>query len=178
MPSVEIPVPTLIGGVSRAAQSQRPLGTVEAADNVVISLSRGVEKRAGSNLVGTASLAVTNPTNSKHIGWIDRDEDERFVFLIDPTVTTIVVNENLTTGPVTGNRITQLNTGAELFITASDTATETLYGIVNGTFSTNPADTLTSNSTMVPAILTVSTVTQGVQAPSLYLLYRRTLLYS
>lgn len=89
MSMLPIRIPTLVGGVSRAAQSQRPPHVVEVADNVTLSLSRGAEKRAGTEFIlaagGTGgSLNVTDPTNTKHVAWIDRDSSERFLVLIDP----------------------------------------------------------------------------------------------
>lgn len=168
MPPTPIRIPTLIGGVSRLAQSQRLIDEVEVADNVSIDLPDGISKRAASLLVGTTNLVADTPTQTKHIGWIDRDETERFVFMIDPvgSITTIVCTTDITTAPRPGDRITQLNSGAVGIVVNTDLTTETLRVITVGAtvFTTNGADTLTDDGgNMAPTILTVSTVVSGTK---------------
>lgn len=85
---VPIKIPTLVGGVSRAAQSQRPPHVVEESDNTVLSVQEGTQNRAGTEFIlgsqANGSLNVTSPTNAKHVGWIDRNAGEQFVYLVDP----------------------------------------------------------------------------------------------
>jgi hypothetical protein len=91
MPSVPIHIPALIGGVSRLPVSHRSPLSVASADNVTMRTLHGLEKRPGTRLILAADnidaggwLNVTGPTNPKFVHWIDRDNDEKFVVLIDP----------------------------------------------------------------------------------------------
>lgn len=84
-----IRIPSFAGGVSRVAQSLRPANMLQEADNVILSLTRGVEKRAGSEFLAgenpDGSLDVTEPTQAKHFHWIDRKEgNQQFLVMIDP----------------------------------------------------------------------------------------------
>lgn len=90
MPSVTWEVPSLTGGVSRQPATQRFRNQVEHADNVCLNITRGAEKRAGTEFInaGTAdgSLNATAPTGTKFLEhWIDRDSSNRYVVLIDDT---------------------------------------------------------------------------------------------
>lgn len=91
MPVVPIRIPSLMGGVSRVSMSQRSAIELEAMDNCDIDLSRGTDKRAGTEHIEgdgtTGSLNIVDPTNDRHYFWINRDVGERFVGMIDPNAT-------------------------------------------------------------------------------------------
>ena len=81
--------PNLTEGISTGAPDKRPPGSVTSAVNTQMRKHRGLEKRDGTSLILAADtvggeLNVTNPTNPKYVHWIDRDDDERFIMLIDP----------------------------------------------------------------------------------------------
>jgi hypothetical protein len=63
----------------------------ETCDNLVVNRFRGAEKRAGTEHIAgegsTEELNVTSPTNNKHVYWYERDDNEQFVFIIDPDAT-------------------------------------------------------------------------------------------
>lgn len=165
---IPIRVPTLIGGVSRLAQSQRRPDEVEVADNVSLDFPDGISKRAASLLVGTSDLGANTPTQDKHIGWIDRDEDERFFFMIDPVgaITTIVCSTDITTAPRPGDRVRQAVTLAEGIVVHTDLTTETLYVIHDqATAAFNNTNTISDigSGIMVPDPVTPSTVTAGTK---------------
>jgi hypothetical protein len=88
MPAVRLPLTSLTDGVSTQPMPLRTPGSVKVAENTMMRRIRGCEKRPGSELVQapTASynLDATNPTQAKAYHWIDRDEDEKFLVLIDP----------------------------------------------------------------------------------------------
>jgi hypothetical protein len=93
MPIVPLSIPNLLGGVSREAESIRDVNRVQGMDNVELSENRGAEKRPGSEFIESADgssvngeLVVEEPTNTKHIFWLDRASGEQFVMIIDPTV--------------------------------------------------------------------------------------------
>lgn len=105
MPVVPIRIPSFMGGVSRVSQSQRSAIEMEDMDNCDIDLSRGADKRAGTEHIdgdGTAGeIGVVGPTNDMHIFWINRDTDERFVGMIDPAAASdlnVIQIWNITTG--------------------------------------------------------------------------------
>lgn len=88
MASVKIPLPHLTEGVSTRPSPQRPVGSLKAATNTMMRRMRGLENRGGTTLVKTDQanyrLNVTNPTNAKFYHWIDRDDDEKFLVVLDP----------------------------------------------------------------------------------------------
>ena len=165
---IPLPIPTLIGGVSRLAQSQRRQDELEVGDNIFIDLPDGVSKRAASILVKTTALTADTPTQEKHIGWIDRDEDERFFFIVDPvgSITTLVM-DSLTIAPRPGDRLTQATTGAEVIVVQSNLTTNTIYAIWDQS-TTTPNDTVANtwtdgDSLMAPDPAIPSTVALGTK---------------
>ena len=82
MASQKISYAALTKGVSTLAPHEREFGTVSEANNTMMRSSRGLEKRAGTELI--AEISSANPTNNKYVHWIDRDDDEKFCLLIDP----------------------------------------------------------------------------------------------
>lgn len=88
MPSVKIPLSHLTEGVSTRPSPQRAVGSLALAQNTMMRKVRGLETRVGTSLVKTDqadySLNVTNPTQSKFFHWIDRDDDEKFLVVLDP----------------------------------------------------------------------------------------------
>lgn len=88
MPPITLPLTSLVGGVSTRPQSDRPVGTVAEALNTMMRANRGSEKRPGSVLIKAPTtnfnLDITNPTQPKFFHWIDRDEDEKFLIVVDP----------------------------------------------------------------------------------------------
>lgn len=91
MTVIPIRIPSLMGGVSRVSMSQRSAIELEAMDNCDIDISRGVDKRAGTEHIDAAgtlgALDLVDPTNEMHFAWVNRDTDERFVICIDPGAT-------------------------------------------------------------------------------------------
>ena len=76
---IPLPITTLVGGVSRLAQSQRRADELEVADNVFIDLPDGISKRAASILVKTTALTDDTPTQGKQVGWMYSEEEEGVV---------------------------------------------------------------------------------------------------
>jgi hypothetical protein len=72
-----IVIPDLNGGVSRQPDGQRFPNQVEEADNVSLLLSRGIEKRPGSEVVAT----FTNLTDGVVVHWIERSATEKYMVL-------------------------------------------------------------------------------------------------
>lgn len=91
MAGINLPLTNLVDGVSTRPMPERSAGSVASATNVLMRRVRGCEKRPGSFLLKAPasdySLAVTNPTQPKHYHWINRDEDERFLMIVDPANT-------------------------------------------------------------------------------------------
>ena len=79
-----IVIPDLNGGVSRQPDGQRFPNQVEDADNVSLLLSRGLEKRPGSEVVATFS----NLANGVVVHWIERSATEKYVVLFHQDATT------------------------------------------------------------------------------------------
>jgi len=77
-----IRIPHFLGGISRQPMSQRLPSMVEDAVNVTLDPIRGLGKRPGTMPV--AALDVLEPTQDKMFHWIDRDEDEQFLMIVDP----------------------------------------------------------------------------------------------
>ena len=101
MPTQRIIWPNLTEGISTQAPAKRKPGSVATAVNTQMREQRGLEKRDGTKLVlagdtAGGDLNVTNPTNQKFVHWIDRDDDERFVMLIDPAATGVARAEVFT----------------------------------------------------------------------------------
>lgn len=101
MPSQRIIWPNLTEGISTQAPAKRAPGSVASATNTQMREQRGLEKRDGTKLILAddttgGELDVTNPTNEKFVHWIDRDDDERFVMLIDPANTGVARAEVFT----------------------------------------------------------------------------------
>lgn len=72
-----IVIPDLNGGVSRQPDGQRFPNQVEEADNVVMHLSRGIEKRPGSTIVND----FNNLTGGIGVHWIERSATEQYFVL-------------------------------------------------------------------------------------------------
>ena len=92
MPSVTWNIPSLTGGVSRQPSTQRFRSQVQEADNVLLEISRGAEKRPGTEFikVGTTSNGQINAASGTSLKyaehWIDRDSSNRYLVLIDDTL--------------------------------------------------------------------------------------------
>lgn len=70
-----IVIPDLNGGVSRQPDGQRFPNQVEEADNALLNLSKGLEKRPGSELVAD----IPNINGEVLLHWIERSPTERFI---------------------------------------------------------------------------------------------------
>lgn len=70
-----IVIPDLNGGVSRQPDGQRFPNQVEEADNVLLNISHGLEKRPGSEIVAD----IPNLSGSVMIHWIERSPTERYI---------------------------------------------------------------------------------------------------
>ena len=165
---IPLPITTLVGGVSRLAQSQRRADELEVADNVFIDLPDGISKRAASILVKTTALTADTPTQDKHIGWIDRDADERFFFILDPvgSITILVFNETLTVAPRVGDRLDQADTGAEGIVVQTDLANDTIYVIWDQSttaFDVSASLITDNDGILAPTPITTSAVTLGTK---------------
>lgn len=87
MAVVPIRLPSFMGGVSRVSQPQRSPIELEAMDNCDIDLSRGIDKRAGTEHIDgeqSGDLGIVGPTNDMHFFWIKRSATEQFVGMIQP----------------------------------------------------------------------------------------------
>jgi hypothetical protein len=82
MPSQRLRFPSLTSGVNTKAPHERLPGTVAVADNTMMRVERGLEKRSGTEFL--SELLATAKTADKYVHWIDRDDDEKFVVLVDP----------------------------------------------------------------------------------------------
>lgn len=107
-----IPVPDLTGGVSRQPDTQRFPNQVEEATNVSLHMSKGLEKRPGTEFV--AELA--NLSGDCYVHWIDRSTTQRY----------IVVFRNDGTNPLkifktdgTACTVTYTDAGAKTYITTA-----------------------------------------------------------
>lgn len=81
-----IVIPDLNGGVSRQPDGQRFPNQVEEADNVVMHLSRGIEKRPGSTIV--SDFADITGTVALH--WIERSASEKYIVIFNNDASTPV----------------------------------------------------------------------------------------
>jgi hypothetical protein len=79
-----IVIPDLNGGVSRQPDGQRFPNQVEEADNVSLHLSRGLEKRAGSEVVAS----IQNITGDLMVHWIDRSAAEKYCVIFHNNAST------------------------------------------------------------------------------------------
>ena len=70
-----IVIPELTGGVSRQPDGQRFPNQVESADNVNLHLARGLEKRAGSQVVHERA----NLNSDLGVHWINRSSTQRYL---------------------------------------------------------------------------------------------------
>ena len=105
MPIQNIRIPSFMGGVSTVSQSQRSPVEVDAMDNCDVDLSRGVDKRAGTEHVegdgSLGSLNVEGAGDEMHVFWINRDTAERFVGFVYPDAASadnLIQVWNITTG--------------------------------------------------------------------------------
>jgi hypothetical protein len=81
-----IVIPDLTGGVSRQPDGQRFPNQVEEADNAVMHLSRGLEKRPGSTVVND----FTNLSDGIGVHWIERSASERYIVMFHNNASTPV----------------------------------------------------------------------------------------
>lgn len=93
-----ISIPTLSGGVGRQAPSKRSVNEAENLDNVLCTLERSVEKRAGTNYIqrfddvdlntlsagmGDLGLIDDGPDSDHFFAWFQISEDQRYLIVID-----------------------------------------------------------------------------------------------
>jgi hypothetical protein len=87
MAGIKIPLPALTEGMSTRPMPDRSPGSVKLALNTTMRRIRGLEKRAGTTMVGSdlpsGALNVTTPAAGKSVHWINRDSDEQFLVLVD-----------------------------------------------------------------------------------------------
>lgn len=81
-----IVIPDLNGGVSRQPDGQRFPNQVEEADNVLMHLSRGLEKRPGSTIVAD----FANISGDLGVHWIERSATEKYIVLFHNNASTPV----------------------------------------------------------------------------------------
>jgi hypothetical protein len=79
-----IAIPDLNGGVSRQPDGQRFPNQVEEADNVSLHLTRGLEKRAGSETIAS----ISNLTGNVMVHWIDRSASQKYCVIFHNDATT------------------------------------------------------------------------------------------
>lgn len=84
-----IPAAPLTGGVSRQPQPNRDPTQTQTADNAMLLIHRGLEKRFGTEYVqgpdvstGLLNYGGTASANA-HYFWIDRSSTERFLVIVD-----------------------------------------------------------------------------------------------
>ena len=88
-----IPVPNMLGGVTRLPPALRGPNQLQDAENVTLHLARGLEKRPGTEYIkpGTtgdfySGLVVddfTRTSTTLHFHWVDRDADEKYLMVFN-----------------------------------------------------------------------------------------------
>lgn len=88
-----IPVPNMLGGVTRLPPALRAPNQLQDAENVTLHLARGLEKRPGTEYIkpGTtgdfySGLVVddfTRTSTTLHFHWVDRDADEKYLMVFN-----------------------------------------------------------------------------------------------
>ena len=88
-----VPVPNMLGGVTRLPPALRGPNQLQDAENVTLHLARGLEKRPGTEYIkpGTAGdinsgLVVdsfTRTSGTLHFHWVDRDADEKYLMVFN-----------------------------------------------------------------------------------------------
>ena len=86
-----IVIPDLNGGVSRQPDGQRFPNQVEEADNVLLHMSRGLEKRPGSEIIAD----LPNLSNQVLVHWIERSATERYIVFFHNNASTPVHIRNI-----------------------------------------------------------------------------------
>lgn len=88
-----VPVPNMLGGVTRLPPALRAPNQLQDAENVTLHLARGLEKRPGTEYIkpGTtgdfySGLVVddfTRTSTTLHFHWVDRDADEKYLMVFN-----------------------------------------------------------------------------------------------
>ena len=94
-----IVIPDLNGGVSRQPDGQRFPNQVEEADNVLLHMSRGLEKRPGSEIIAD----LPNLSNQVLVHWIERSATERYIVFFHDNASTPVHIRNINGASCTVN---------------------------------------------------------------------------
>lgn len=89
-----IPVPNMLGGVSRLPPALRASNALEDALNVTSHFARGLEKRPGTEFIkpdkdqnnnsGLAVGTTARSSSSNFYHWVDRDSDEKYLMIFSP----------------------------------------------------------------------------------------------
>jgi hypothetical protein len=89
-----IPVPNMLGGVSRLPPALRAPNSLEEAVNVTSHFARGLEKRPGTEYIapdkdqnnnsGLAVGTTARSSSSNFYHWVDRDSDEKYLMIFSP----------------------------------------------------------------------------------------------
>lgn len=97
-----IPVPNMLGGVTRLPPALRGPNQLQDAENVTLHLARGLEKRPGTEYIkpGTtgdfySGLVVddfTRTSTTLHFHWVDRDADEKYLMVFNGDTDATVTN--------------------------------------------------------------------------------------
>lgn len=103
-----IPVPNMLGGVTRLPPALRAPNQLQDAENVTLHLARGLEKRPGTEYIkpsktetgdwhsGLVVTANTRTSANLHFHWVDRDADEKYLMIFNGDATTPVEIFNVT----------------------------------------------------------------------------------
>ena len=88
-----VPVPNMLGGVTRLPPALRGPNQLQDAENVTLHLARGLEKRPGTEYIkpGTtgdfySGLVVSSharTSTTMHYHWVDRDSDEKYLMIFN-----------------------------------------------------------------------------------------------
>lgn len=95
-----VPVPNMLGGVTRLPPALRGPNQLQDAENVTLHLARGLEKRPGTEYIkpGTtgdfySGLVVSTharTSTTMHYHWVDRDSDEKYLMIFNGDTATPV----------------------------------------------------------------------------------------
>lgn len=103
-----VPVPNMLGGVTRLPPALRAPNQLQDAENVTLHLARGLEKRPGTEYIkpdknetgdwhsGLVVAATTRTASTPHFHWVDRDVDEKYLMIFSGNGTTPVEIFNVT----------------------------------------------------------------------------------
>lgn len=97
-----IPVPNMLGGVTRLPPALRGPNQLQDAENVTLHLARGLEKRPGTEYIKpgiagdiNSGLVVddfTRTSTTLHFHWVDRDSDEKYLMVFNGDTDGTVAN--------------------------------------------------------------------------------------